>query len=356
MNCMAAIGMLIPVLTGAAPALGGVLEISTPIVEETRLTFPVILGGDVGDGVSALDFRFNYDPSMFRLLLVSEGPAVIEADKRIEWSVPIPGECIVVMMGMNRTLCQPGELAQVVLQRVAEPGAGEYEFAVNQPTFASSDGKVISAEGSRETVSFADEQDVPTDGIGAAEPATDTGAAQTSEDDGQRPETAPETFSPPELIDVARGPPAPPLTAERPSGLGRDNASRAPTVDRQAQGGLDPQRLAAVDGLRNGLPRPGPKEGAARPGEPEEKPLAKRAAEETLSAASTDADGPTSTGLTREAQRDRSGQTSGARGAADPTQPRPRDEARPATTWAIAVAALLVVLIGLLLARRKLFA
>src|SRR5690606_31234605 len=49
----------------AMPALGeGVLSMGTPSVDGTNVTVPVYLQGDINEGVAALDFTLQYDPSV----------------------------------------------------------------------------------------------------------------------------------------------------------------------------------------------------------------------------------------------------------------------------------------------------
>ena len=51
---------MIGLLSGMAWA--GTLRITKPTVDDSRVTVPVLVEGDVGDGVAAMDFVLNFDP------------------------------------------------------------------------------------------------------------------------------------------------------------------------------------------------------------------------------------------------------------------------------------------------------
>lgn len=237
------------------PALAtwaGDVSLGAPSVANNQVTFPVSIGGDMGTGVSALDFRFHYDPAVFRPVSVDAGSAAVDADKRIEWNVRTPGECVVVMMGMNQTLCQAGEVAQVVLQRLGEAAAGDYSFSIARPTLASAEGDVIDAKGTEGTYSF--EAPPKNDNPDSAnkpsgDEASNPGAGTRPGDSGVRPSTPP-----PDGQGVAGG--------NSSAGLGRGGnepggAVSNPRANGAGQGARPAdinQQLAAIDKLRAALP------------------------------------------------------------------------------------------------------
>jgi len=173
--------ILIPALVIMAPSVAGTLRIGTPTVEEQRVAFPVYLEGDVGDGVSALDFRLTYDAAVFKPVAVAAGPAATDADKRVEWNVRTPGECIVVMMGMNQTACRSGEVSRVVFQRTESARNGAYEFAVTSPTLSSLDGQPIAVEGTAESFRLGDGPEKPVTPEDDRDPTPNSGDASSTD-------------------------------------------------------------------------------------------------------------------------------------------------------------------------------
>ena len=357
MNRVAILAVLISLSMNAMPAWGGTLRLGAPTVEDRWVTFPIVLEGNLGNGIAALDFRFSYDPAVFKPLAVEPGPAVTEADKRLEWNVRSPGECIVVMMGMNQNVCQQGDLAQIMLQRIADPGQQKHRFAVTRPTFSSLEGEVIDAHGSTETLTFyggspetPEEDDPESEGPAEPEP-TETAEGPLQGGDGTR---APALGVQP-VSD--RAPSRTPGTGPRPT---QEEANPTPgrTVRR-----VDRQQLAAIDRMRGRLPTPGRVQGP-------------RQADEGMSARGADA--PTQTPPAGEADREVSApvavasvsdatqralkaqevdlKASGALGSA---QRAPSGDAQPSsehsTTWIYVAGALLLVVAGLVLARKTLF-
>ncbi len=221
----------------------GRLDMGSPTVEDRRVTFPVLLNGDIGAGVAALDFRFQYDPAVFRPVSASAGPEALEANKRIYWNVRRPGECSVVMMGMNQSLCRPGMVASIEFERVNTELSGDYGFSILQPTLSSVDGESIVAQGGRQVVRLEaesgneGEQEAEDHGE-AAEQQTEVGTAVSR--NNSRP--------------VARG---------RDVGTGgtvegttpRDYGERARAIDRR--------KLAIADEMRRMMPTPVDPDGEA---------------------------------------------------------------------------------------------
>lgn len=133
-------------ITSAAAHGVGTLAIGEMTVEGDRVIVPVVLGGDVQSGVSALDFRLQYDPSQYRPLAAEAGAAAVQADKRVMANLSNPGEYIVVMMGMNQKTCAPGEVARVVFERLPGESQASPDLGIARPTLSSVDGDVIESQ------------------------------------------------------------------------------------------------------------------------------------------------------------------------------------------------------------------
>ena len=136
-------------------ASAGSLQIGEPTVESELVTFPVTLSGDVGQGVSAIDFRLRYDPAVLEPVEVGAGSAASSADKLVQSNVPKPGECVVVVMGMNQTTVNGGEVARITMKRTGK-AQGSSAVSVARTTLAASDGKVIPSEGGERLLAFGD--------------------------------------------------------------------------------------------------------------------------------------------------------------------------------------------------------
>ena len=257
MNRIGMWGAWVSLVLGVLPAYAGEVIIGTPAVEDNRVTFPISLQGDVAGGVSALDFRFNYDSSMFRPVSVGAGEAALNADKRIEWNVRTPGECIVVMMGMNQTPCQTGKVAEIVLQRTGPSDQGNYRFEVTRPTLSSAEGDIIRAEGSQETVSFpaaggtsGSETEGKTPGDGTAKPGES--AAQRGDSENRSPGSSRTPNSPGWPNAAGRNSSDPGRAAGVQPGAGGQRREPRRTL----RGVFDKDRLAAIDKIRAQLPTP----------------------------------------------------------------------------------------------------
>jgi hypothetical protein len=122
----------------------GTLQIGQVKVEGDQVTIPVLLGGDVGAGVAAMDFRFTYNPEVLQPLTAVAGSAAAQAQKRVLANMGAPGEYVVVMMGMNQTTCNSGEVVNVVLRKT--PGAGEnLGLGLSRATLSAADGSPIAS-------------------------------------------------------------------------------------------------------------------------------------------------------------------------------------------------------------------
>jgi hypothetical protein len=219
------------------------------------------LEGDTGGGVAAMDFRFNYDASRYKPLSVAAGQAAITADKRVEWNVRNPGECVIVMMGMNQNTCNPGDVAQIVFQRLDGAGNAESEFAVTRPTLSTLDGEGIAVEGSVQRVRFTPDNTVepvePDDGPADDSQGTrpgDTDAPETpagAETDAKNQDDMP--LQPSVILDGIPAAGRAASAGSRTASTARAGASPAGTAAEQ----IDRERLAEADRMRGALPTPG---------------------------------------------------------------------------------------------------
>ncbi|MCP4641825.1 MAG: hypothetical protein GY851_15385 [bacterium] len=244
----------------------GTLQITSPSVNNQLVTIPVHVDGDVADGVAALDFLLNYDPSVLEVVGVTPGTAATAAGKMVHGAPTNPGQYVVVMMGMNQSAVKVGEVVNVALRQVGNPDNNQSELSITRTTFASLDAVEIPSEGSAATLVL----DAGDDGD---EEPNDENPDETPADDGD------DTVEPDE--DQPMVPTGQPKTSEDPE---------TPRTD--SRGGLLP-----------GSPLPGLGLPAAENGERQPKPLDLRqlaalvkAAENRRAALPTSARGPTDRG------------------------------------------------------------
>ncbi len=169
----------IALFLGAASVQAASLRIGTPEVEPTRVTFPILLGGDIGTGISTCDFRFQYDAAAFQFVDVVPGGAVNEARKQVQGYSPAPGRCNVVMVGMDTdTGCQAGELAHIILERIdTDHAAANYRFSIAKPTLVRPDNAELKPSGSTRQVAFGSTDTAAAAAEEADEITVDTGSS-----------------------------------------------------------------------------------------------------------------------------------------------------------------------------------
>jgi hypothetical protein len=68
------------------------------------------------------------------------------ADKQVMANVQTPGEYIVVMMGMNQTTCNPGEVVRIVMERLGNEPKTDWDLGLARQTLSSIDGTVIDSQ------------------------------------------------------------------------------------------------------------------------------------------------------------------------------------------------------------------
>ncbi|MFP4172338.1 MAG: cohesin domain-containing protein [Candidatus Hydrogenedentota bacterium] len=147
-------------------AAAGTLRVGSPSFQGSDVTVPILLEGSADQGVSALDFRLNYDPEVFQPVSASTGAAASDANKQVQANSTRDGEYSVVMLGMNQSTIADGEVASVRFERVSEPASGRSNVRVSRTTLASADGAEIPSEGGTATIELNGEEaneDAPAD-------------------------------------------------------------------------------------------------------------------------------------------------------------------------------------------------
>lgn len=140
----------------AVPAFAqtGVLNMGVPESTGDTVRVPVQLEGEVGNGVSAMDFRLTYDPLIFEPVSAAAGSALQSTGKLVEANVSRPGEYTVLIFGMNQTGVSGGEVANIELRVLGEPPAGATELAITNTTLSLSNAQRLPSRGSTRTVRF----------------------------------------------------------------------------------------------------------------------------------------------------------------------------------------------------------
>ncbi|MDX9974106.1 MAG: cohesin domain-containing protein [FCB group bacterium] len=141
-------------------ANAGELAVGGVSFKGTTVNVPILLKGDVGTGVAAMDFTFTYDPAVFEPLGVTAGEAASAADKGVQYNLLEPGRCKVVMMGLNQSVVPSGEVAMLRLRRLTESG-GATELAINDPTFSDPNASAIPSKGTTETIELTGDTATP---------------------------------------------------------------------------------------------------------------------------------------------------------------------------------------------------
>lgn len=176
-------------------ANAGELAVGGVSFKGTTVNVPILLKGDVGTGVATMDFTFTYDPTVFEPVGVTAGEAASAADKGVQYNLLEPGQCKVVMMGLNQTVVPSGEVAMLRLRRLTE-SAGSTELAISDPTFSDPNAAAIPSKGTTETIELTGGTTPP----GETDPEPDpneTPGETTDPDDSADPGTTPES---PEVV------------------------------------------------------------------------------------------------------------------------------------------------------------
>ncbi|MCF6285297.1 MAG: cohesin domain-containing protein [Candidatus Hydrogenedentes bacterium] len=131
----------------------GTLRLGAPVINGNQYTFPVVLQGNA-EGVAALDFRLAYDPAVFTPVGAQSGRSALQAQKQVSSNVSAPGEFIVVLVGFNQNTVAPGEVVEVVLEKISNAADGNTVLRIAQPTLATNVGVEIDSRGVGRTVRF----------------------------------------------------------------------------------------------------------------------------------------------------------------------------------------------------------
>jgi len=133
-------------------AYGGTLRIGQPQVQGEEVTVPVLLEGDVAEGVASLSFQLNYDPAAVEPQLASPGTAAQSAGKNVTANVKEPGTYMVVMSGLNSNTIASGEVTNIVLQRRGDEASTN--ISITGTALASLEADEIPSRGSTGNISF----------------------------------------------------------------------------------------------------------------------------------------------------------------------------------------------------------
>jgi hypothetical protein len=239
--------LLLSFCSVTAPA--GTLSVGTPVVRNNQYTFPINLQGE-GEGVAALDFRLAYDPAVFAPVTAQTGTSAVTAQKQVSSNVAEPGEFVVVMMGFNQNVVQPGTVVEVVLEKIGEPQSGQSELLIAEPTMATHEGVKIDSSGLARVVKFGKEAEAnqeettppPTDTTddGTKTPESPT---ENPDDMGAKPAGGIRFIVAEQTENKARKT----LRAPEPGRVGTGNTPGPATTSQDATGGAPAPELPAGD-------------------------------------------------------------------------------------------------------------
>lgn len=231
---------------GAMPAWAGSLMVAPPIVESDEYFVPVMLTG--GGDVAALDFRLRYDPAVFEPVATAIGPAAAAANKQVAANTAAPGEHIVVVMGLNQSVMQSGEVVNVLMRRVGTPESASTRLEIGELAMSSPDGVELPSQGSG--------RDIPMDG--APEPEEPgTANPRPGDDRPNRPGPGAGTAPPSGTPDAAPTTGAGAAWVWQPDGAEGegDEGGGANGIEQAAPRGASPEEVAlaqaALDALRS---------------------------------------------------------------------------------------------------------
>jgi hypothetical protein len=145
-----ALGICLALVAGTAQA--GTLRIGSPNVNADEVVVPIVLDNSTNDPVVSMNFRFNYDPAVLEPVSASEGAVATAADKGVHANVKTPGQYNVLLFGMNYNTLESGEVASIVMRKIAQPESGEVALSIGNTTFTDADAQQIPSEGSRGSV------------------------------------------------------------------------------------------------------------------------------------------------------------------------------------------------------------
>lgn len=245
----------------------GVLQLGAPHRSGDTVSVPVRLEGAVSAGVSAMDFRLNYDPAVLQPVGIETGAAASAARKLVQANVATPGEYVVLMFGMNQDTITNGDIANINMRVVDAAAAGESRISIKDTTLSGVDATGLASAGSEATV-FLDGPSNPDQPESPKPPEQKPPDSPSGEKPPTKPETDPRLREP--LLNIGPSAPAPlPPVAKTRTEIRRSvNPLPGP---RRAASEAEADFAARTQGLRDqlaGLPRGGasvdPKALAAR--------------------------------------------------------------------------------------------
>ncbi|MEK7794793.1 MAG: cohesin domain-containing protein, partial [Candidatus Hydrogenedentota bacterium] len=168
------------------------------------ISVPVRLEGAVSAGVSAMDFRLNYDPAVLQPVGIETGSAAAAARKLVQANVATPGEYVVLMFGMNQDTIASGDIANINMRVVDGAAAGESRISIKDTTLSGVDAIGLDSAGSEATV-FLDGTSTPDD------PATPSPPDQKPPDSptGEKPPPDSDPLLREPLLNIGPNAPAP---------------------------------------------------------------------------------------------------------------------------------------------------
>lgn len=246
-------------LATSPQAFAGVLALGQPTVENGQYTFPVALQG-ADNQVTALDFRVQFDPTVFLPVSVIPGDAALAGNKVVNANYAAPGQYVVVMMGFNQTTVPGGHVVSVVLQRTGgETESATSQVSITDPTLSRADGTELPVEGSSVAVATGSGKPQSSEG-------EDSSAAEGEDPNGTETpgeETPQSTPAPTARPSAGETPAAAPRSANpaRPMMLaaGRPDAADAGVAEDVQNttadgGGVKPGGMPVVQGTQVPLP------------------------------------------------------------------------------------------------------
>lgn len=219
-------GSSVAVVLAGFAAHAGTLRVGAPEINGTRVVLPVLLEGDVSNGVAAMDFVVQYDPAVFEPVSAEAGAAAVAARKQVQSSEISPGNYVVLLFGMNQTTITGGQVANIVLNTKGQPAENQSAVTIEETTLSSVDGLEIPSSGSAQTVTF---PPPPTDGgdDDAPDDGSDGDSPPPTDDDGGAPQPDPDRPEPTQPTDPAT-PLFPSAPAGKPDSVDNDSSRVAP--------------------------------------------------------------------------------------------------------------------------------
>ncbi len=148
------------------------------------VTFPVALEGDLGAGISAMDFRILYDEGVFEPVAVHAGSAVTSAGKQIHANILRDGEYVVLMTGLNRASILGGDVASVTMRVLDAPESGVSMIQLANTSLSDSDAVGVPSQGSSATIAIRNPGDEDTGKPGKGETPDSPGSGPGPSLDG----------------------------------------------------------------------------------------------------------------------------------------------------------------------------